>query len=89
MAFATSNIVRENNGSVNIMRGNWSGAASDTSNGTVTGSGQGISAEFYTNNSTSPENIIPARITTSSGTWTVSVPYTTTVTNGTFVITFK
>lgn len=89
MAFATSNIVRDNLGSISAVRGTWTGAAGDTSNGSVEGRGYAVSAEFYSHNSTSPENSIPARITNSSGTWTVSVPYNTTVTAGTFVIKFK
>jgi hypothetical protein len=89
MAFATSNIARENLGSANLLRGTWTGASTDTANGTVTGKGFATRATFLSNNSTGPENAIPARITNSSGTWTVSVPYNFDVTAGTFEIVFK
>lgn len=89
MAFATTNVAHENVGSAHVFRGNWSGLVSDTSNGTVTGKGFAYSAEFMQNNTTGPENPINVRVTNSSGDWTVSVPYTTTVTNGTFKIVYK
>lgn len=89
MAFSTSNVVRDSQGSMNKMRGTWAGLDSDGSNGSVTGTGYATAASFLTNNSAGPENPINARITNSSGTWTVSVPYTSTVTAGTFEITFR
>jgi len=89
VAFSTSNIVRENLGSVNAVRGNWAGLNSDATIGTYSGSGSAFSAEFLTNNTVGPENAIPCRILNSNGTWTVSVPYTTDVTNGSFIIKFK
>jgi hypothetical protein len=88
MAFATANVVRENMGSINSIRGSWTGTVGDDV-GTVTGSGFASSAEFDANLSETPgEKLIP-RITNSSGTWTVTIPYHRTVTAGTFVIRFK
>jgi len=89
MAFATSNIVRESSGSHAVMRGSWTGSAGDSTVGTVTGSGYAIAAEFYDHNSTTPGQRIIPRISNSSGTWTVSVPYSQAVTAGTFKIEFK
>jgi hypothetical protein len=88
MAFELSNVVRDNGGSQNIMRGTWTGLASDTENGSVVGRGYATSAIFLSNNSNGPENAIPVRINNSSGTWTVSVPYSFTVDKGTFEIRF-
>lgn len=88
MAFATSNLVRENAGTVNILRGEWTGSRGDA-NGTVTGSGYAFSADFRPNTTSSPSNTIQTRISNSSGTWTVTVPYQETVTAGTFEIKFK
>ena len=89
MAFATTNVVRENLGSINAVRGNWSGLASDSTIGSFSGTGYAMTAEFQTNNSTGPENAIPCRVVNSGGNWTVSVPYTTDVTNGSFIIKFR
>lgn len=89
MAFATTVQGRDNNGSFSIVRGTWTGAAGDSTVGTLTGGGYAFNASFITNNSTGPENAIPIRITNSSNTWTVSVPYNTTVTAGTFRVEFK
>lgn len=89
MAFATSSVSRDSTGSSNVFRGTWTGAAGDSTVGTVTGSGYALMAQFLTNNSTGPENAIPVRITNSSNTWTVSVPYNTAVTAGTFRVEFK
>ena len=88
MAFATSNVYRDNAGSVNVLRGSWSGTTGDDV-GTVTGRGYAVMADFNTNDSTSPGTVIPARISNSSGTWTVTVPYQETVTGGLFSITFR
>lgn len=88
MAFATANIVRDNAGSTAIMRGTWTGTAGDTA-GSVTGSGYVLSATFTPNTSTGPGQVIPTRLSNSSGTWTVTVPYQETVTAGTFRIEFK
>ena len=88
MAFATSNVVRDGGGSVAVMRGTWTGTVGDDV-GTVTGSGHALSAEFRPNTSTSPSDAIQTRISNSSGTWTVTVPYFETVTAGTFKIEFK
>lgn len=88
MAFSTSNVVRENSGSTNVMRGSWAGTAGDDV-GTVTGNGYAMDAEFDTNDTVTPGEIIPARITNSNGTWTVTVPYHDTYTSGSFRIIFK
>lgn len=88
MAFATANVVRDNAGSTSIMRGTWTGTVGDSA-GTVTGNGNVLSADFYDNNSTTPGQAIPVRMSNSSGTWTVTVPYQSTVTAGTFRIEFK
>lgn len=88
MAFATSNVSRDNNGTANVLRGTWTGAVGDAS-GTVQGNGYALTAFFQSNNSTFPGDSIPARISNSNGTWTVTVPYQGTVTNGVFEITFK
>lgn len=88
MAFATANIVRDNAGSTAIMRGTWTGTAGDTA-GSVTGSGYVLAAEFLPNTSTGPGQTVPVRLSNSSGTWTVTVPYQETVTAGTFRIEFK
>ncbi len=89
MAFSTSNLARENLGSCNRLRGNWAGLDSDTANATITGTGYAMGASFLTNNSVGPENPIPIQITNTNGAWTVSAYYNSTVTNGTFEITFK
>lgn len=88
MAFATANVVRDNAGSTAVMRGTWTGTVGDSA-GTVTGSGYALSADFMDNSSTTPGQEILARISNSSGTWTVTVPYSQTVTAGTFRIEFK
>lgn len=88
MAFATSSVVRESAGSNAVMRGTWTGTAGDSA-GTVTGSGYALSAEFDDNLSTTPGQSLVPRISNSSGTWTVTVPYSQTVTAGTFKIEFK
>ena len=89
MAFATSNVVRENLGTLNMVRGSWTGDVTDTANGTITGSGHALSSFFMTNNTTCPENVVLSRIDNSDGTWTVTIPNVDTVTAGTFEITFK
>lgn len=88
MAFATSNVVRENFGSINVMRGNWSGTAGDDA-GSIVGNGYALDAEFDTNSSTGPGGVVPARVSNSSGVWTVTVPFQQTVTNGSFKIEFR
>lgn len=88
MAFATANIVRDNYGTTNVVRGTWTGTAGDDV-GTYSGNGYALDAEFDANISTSPGEVIPARVSNSSGTWTVTVPYHVTVTSGTFKIEFK
>lgn len=88
MAFATSNISRQNIGSANALIGSWTGTVGDTT-GSVTGSGVALNAEFDANLSVGPGEVILPRITNSSGTWTVTVPYSQTVTAGTFNIIFK
>lgn len=88
MAFATSNIVRESGGSTNIMFGTWTKSAGDA-DGTVTGNGYCVEAEFRTNLSTTPGQFVPTRISNSSGTWTVTVPEPRAVTAGEFRIEFK
>lgn len=88
MAFATSNLARESSGTANLMRGSWSGVSGD-SYGTITGSGFALTATVMTNNTSGPENAIPCRISNSSGTWTVTIPYQSTVTGGTFEVKFK
>lgn len=88
MAFASANYVRSNAGSLNVLGGTWTGSAGDTE-GTVTGKGYAINAEFDTNLSTGPSEVLNPRITNSSGTWTVTVPYSQTVTAGTFTVVFK
>ena len=88
MAFATASVGRENGGTVNILRGSWTGSVGD-SEGTVTGRGYATSADFSTNLTSGPDNRIPARISNSSGVWTVTVPYNQAVTAGTFEIKFK
>ena len=88
MAFATSNISRESGGSVNIMRGTWTGTSGDAA-GTITGRGHVIDHEFYANTTSGPANRLMSSVSNSSGTWTVTVPYFETVTAGTFTIRFK
>ena len=88
MAFATSNVASENFGTLRGMRGTWTGVIGDAS-GTVTGNGYAMDAEFMPNTTTGPSNKIQTRISNSSGTWIVTVPYQETVTAGTFVIRFK
>ena len=88
MAFATSNLASENFGSLRGMRGTWTGTNGDAA-GTVTGSGFAVDADFAPNTTTGPSNKIQTRISNSSGTWIVTVPYSETVTAGTFVIRFK
>jgi hypothetical protein len=88
MAFATSNLAREGSGSMAVLRGTWTGTNGDAS-GTVTGSGYCHAAMFRPNTTTGPSNVIQTRVSNSSGTWTVTVPYQETVTAGTFSIEFK
>jgi len=88
MAFATSNLLRDGNGSSALMRGSWTGTIGDAS-GTITGSGYCFDASFLTNSTSGPANPIRPVISNSSGTWTVTVPYSETITAGTFEIRFK
>lgn len=88
MAFATSNVVRLGSGSMAVMGGTWTGTVGDAS-GSVTGNGYCFDATFRPNTSTGPSNAIQTRISNSSGTWTVTVPYQETVTAGTFKIEFR
>lgn len=88
MAFATSNVVKENLGSTGLLRGTWTTSIGDA-DGTVTGRGYASSADFRPNTATSPSDVIQTRITNSSGTWTVTIPNQETVTAGTFEIRFK
>lgn len=88
MAFATSDVARDNAGSVAVMRGTWTGVVGDAS-GTVTGKGHVLSAQFDANTTNGPANPIRPTWTNSSGTWTVTIPYFETVTAGTFEIRFK
>ena len=88
MAFATANVVRENGGSLNIVRGSWTGSRGDAV-GTVTGKGYCTDAKFLSNLTSGTDNVVASRISNSSGTWTVSVPYYEAVTAGTFEIRFK
>lgn len=88
MAFATANIVREGSGSSAVMRGTWTGTVGDSA-GTITGKGYALDAEFFDNSSTTPGQRLIPRISNSSGDWTVTIPYSQTVTAGTFKIEFK
>ena len=88
MAFATANVVRDNGGSNNILRGSWTGSVGDSA-GTVTGRGRALSADFSPHLTAGPDNKIPTQISKSSGVWTVTVPYNQAVTAGTFEIKFK
>lgn len=88
MAFASTNYTRVNLGSVVALNGTWTGTVGD-SPGTVTGNGYAFNAEFDTNLSTGPGETLIPRISNSSGTWTVTVPYSQTVTAGTFNVVFK
>jgi hypothetical protein len=88
MSFATSNVVRDNMGTINALRGNWTGSVGDDV-GTITGSGYATSAEFDANLSTTPGEDVVTRISNSSGTWTVTILNHQNVTNGSFVIRFK
>jgi len=88
MAFATANLSRDGAGSMAVLRGQWTGTIGDA-NGTVTGNGYCHDATFRPNTTTGPSNVIQTRVSNSSGTWTVTVPYQETVTAGTFRIEFK
>lgn len=90
MAFATSNLSRENYGSVNVLRGNWTGTVGDAA-GTVTVAGGAVfSAHFEDNLTSGPDQgLVPVSVSTSSGQSTVSVYNHATVTSGTFEIRFK
>jgi len=86
MAFATTNVVRENAGSVNVVRGNWSASVGDAA-GTITVGSVALDAEFHQNLSSGPyQNRIP---TSGLGTNVVTVYHLGAVTNGTFTIRFK
>lgn len=89
MAFATAYPERHNNGSTYMLTGTWTGSLGDAS-GSVTGKGHCISARFDTNKASGgPSNAIVPQISNSSGTWTVTVPYSETVTAGTYSIVFR
>lgn len=87
MAFATSNLVCENRGSSNELRGNWSCAIGDAA-GTVTINGIALDADFRQNGSTPGPH--QARVQVSGlGTNTVTIYHLTDVTSGVFWIRYK
>lgn len=88
MAFATSNVRAEVQGSTKVLYGNWSGATGDGS-GTVTVAGSKIfKADFCANDASGgpADNQLPWTTSLSGYLTTVTVTYPKTVTTGTFKI---
>lgn len=88
MAFATAAPELRSTGSGYCLTGTWTGAIGDA-NGSVTGAGYCTDATFKTNSSASPVAVVPVRISTTSGVWTVTVPNVETVTAGTYEINYR
>lgn len=86
MAFASSNIRKGTAGDLKITAGQWTGTAGDAS-GTVTAEGsQLFHAQFSTNDTTGPFQIVPFTWSASGSVITVTVHNRETVTAGTFII---
>lgn len=86
MAFATSSVVRENRGSVSVMRGTWTAAVGDAA-GTITLGTPALAADFWANLSSGPSQ---GRVKVSGlGSTTLTVYNQETVTDGKFEVMFK
>jgi hypothetical protein len=86
MAFATSNLVARNLGSIRMLTGNWSANAGDTPGTIAIGAGNIISASFDPRLSSGPSEICPIATSVSNGQTTVTVYHKQTVANGVFKI---
>lgn len=86
MAFSSTVQSCENRGSCTEVRGTWTGSAGDAA-GTLTVAGIALSAEFLQNLSSGPlQGAVPV---SGIGTATVTVYNLSTVTGGTFRVTYK
>lgn len=88
MAFATTNVVARNGGTVRVMTGNWSATVGDTPGTIVIGAANVINAVFDPRLSTGPSESCAIGTSTSSGQTTVTVYHKQTVANGVFKIEF-
>ena len=89
MAFATTNVVRRNNGSTNGVTGTWTSTVGDEA-GTMTIGGHVLDAEFIDNASSGPyQQRVPTSASFSNGTTTLTVYQQGTVTDGKFSVQFK
>lgn len=85
MAFSTTNVKRAVLGNLNVVYGNWSGAAGDAP-GTITLSGGEVYL-FQFNSNSQPYNAdIQASSSVSGAIQTVTIYYNEAVTGGTFLI---
>lgn len=86
MAFATTNVSRENRGSVSVMRGTWTASVGDAA-GTITLGTPALAADFWANVSSGPTQ---GRIRVSGlGSTTLTVYNQEAVTDGRFEVLFK
>lgn len=89
MAFSTSNIRADVQGSTKVVYGNWAGTVGDGSGTFTVASGKVLSAEFAISDSNGPtEAALPVTTSLSGYLTTVTVYYPRTVTTGTFKIEF-
>lgn len=90
MAFATTNIQRNNCGSRSLFSGEWSAAVGDTP-GTIAIGGHVLDASFFENVSSGAyqPSSVPWSVSQSGSTSTVTIYHQGAVTTGYFSITFK
>ena len=90
MAFATTNVVRNNLGSASEFAGEWSSSVGDAA-GTVAIGGRVLEADFYENVSSGAYQPpkVPVSWSQSGSTTTVTVYHQGAVTTGYFSIKFK
>lgn len=86
MAFATSNILAANLGSLKAFAGDWSGSAGDAS-GTITlGGGRVYLARFENQDADAPKELPLTDVSISGSTITLTVHNHMNVTNGRFIV---
>lgn len=86
MAFATSNVYRQNQGSVNVATGTWTATIGDAA-GTITFGTPVLSAQFWPNQTSGAvdENVAVSGLNST----TLTVYHQTTVTDGRFEVKFR
>lgn len=90
MAFSTSNVVANSQGSLRSVSGDWTGSAGDSAGSYTVGSARVVSYDFDPGlGSSGPAEKALVSASVSSGQTTLSVFYHQTITAGKFLVVFK